>query len=191
MRKLFLIAMLVTSVPFATTQAATADVAKPVKTTKTVKTKCSDSNSATINCANTGQRGKRRAMEMAWPDTRFTVGTKATADCVTDNLTGLMWMRTPETLGVGKLSTALAKAKNINLCGFTDWRLATVREFETLINNGSANRVADLPDAGFSLRPASTSNLNPSQRSTSNVWVITHTKGKTITGYSFWPVRGG
>lgn len=61
----------------------------PGKLPATGQTTCSDMNGGTVDCANTGQDGEYQA-GVAWPNLRFTVGTADAADCVTDNLTGLM-----------------------------------------------------------------------------------------------------
>jgi hypothetical protein len=55
--------------------------------------RCTDGTGATIDCANTGQDGDLKA-GMAWSNPRFTVD--GTGNCITDNLTGLMWVRNPD-----------------------------------------------------------------------------------------------
>lgn len=70
---------------------------------------------------------------IAWPSPRFTVGTGAEADCITDNLTGLMWARNA-TLAVGQSWQGALNyvATNTNsgggLCGHNDWRLPNSKE---------------------------------------------------------------
>lgn len=193
MRNLFLVPLLI--IPFASVQAAPADLPETGQTT------CSDSSGATIDCANTGQDGEYRS-GAAWPNPRFTRGSGTTADCITDNLTGLMWMRAPDSLGVGNWATALSTSNDLSLCGFSDWRLPNVRELESLIHNGVENGVTYLRNEGFSILDAnyywtSTSDPNPGFRSSRNVWVINlltglmHATGNTSTGYTFWPVRAG
>jgi len=57
--------------------------------------------------------------------TRFTPGTGVEADCITDNLTGLMWPRdtnlTPMTW-----DEAIDYAVNLSLCGHNGWSLADI-----------------------------------------------------------------
>ena len=55
---------------------------------QTGQTKCYNSGGTEISCSGTGQDGELQ-MGVDWPDPRFTVS----GDCVTDNLTGLMWAK--------------------------------------------------------------------------------------------------
>ena len=64
--------------------------AESVNLPQTGQTKCYDAEGAEITCAGTGQDGEKQA-GMPWPNPRFTAGTGAEADCMIDNLTGLMW----------------------------------------------------------------------------------------------------
>jgi len=60
---------------------------------------------------------------------------------ITDNITGLMWSKTCDTDGDGdidyddKLSynEAVASAQNVDIGGYTDWRLPTIKEQYSLI----------------------------------------------------------
>jgi YD repeat-containing protein len=86
---------------------------------------------------------------LSWPSPRFAAGTGAEADCITDELTGLMWARSPE--GVQKnWINALGYSNNLNLCGYADWRLPNVNELESLTQAGQANGAAWLNNQGFS-----------------------------------------
>lgn len=73
-----------------------------------------------------------------WPSPRFTVGTGANADCVTDNLTGLVWVKDLNTVNLGNPAPTLADAQtvvaNLHLCGYSNWRLPTVTELRSLVN---------------------------------------------------------
>jgi hypothetical protein len=117
---------------------------------QTGQTKCYDSAGAEINCAGTGQDGELQA-GVEWPEPRFTVS----ADCVTDNLTGLMWAKNWNLPGGFKTwQGALDYVASINygsgLCGHKDWRLPNVNELESLINSGEANTANWLNSQGFS-----------------------------------------
>ena len=82
---------------------------------------------------------------VAWPNPRFTDNGNGT---VTDNLTGLMWMKNANVgndcagadAGTVNWATALASAAACNAgagyAGQTDWRLPNVRELLSLIDYG-------------------------------------------------------
>ena len=59
-----------------------------VQLPQTGQTTCYDTVGDVIPCAGTGQDGEIQA-GVAWPNPRFSVS----GDCVTDNLTGLMWAK--------------------------------------------------------------------------------------------------
>lgn len=103
--------------------------ADTVQLPQTGQTKCYDTNGNEIACAGTGQDGEIRA-GVAWPNPRFTVS----GNCVTDNLTGLMWSRD----GNPSLMTwykALDYTNNLNLCGYSDWHLPNINELYSLLNS--------------------------------------------------------
>src|SRR3990172_7779699 len=81
---------------------------------ETGQTTCYDSGGNVISCTGTGQDGEIRA-GVAWPSPRFFVS----GDCVTDNLTGLMWAKTPDA-STQTWYNALANARDLGLCGYTD-----------------------------------------------------------------------
>ena len=99
-----------------------------------------------------------------WPSTRFTDNGDGT---LTDNLTGLMWVRdmtlmtsrdpgfdTDETADDGKVTwfRALdyaAKLAAENYAGHNDWRMANVREMASLINCTQTFQYDWLADIGF------------------------------------------
>jgi len=87
----------------------------------------------------------------AWPVSRFAVS----GECVTDNLTGLMWSKDGNLPG-GQVTWpgALNYVTNTvnsgtGLCGYTDWRLPNAREMESLLNVGEANSATWLNGQGF------------------------------------------
>lgn len=168
----------------------------------TGQTTCSDINGAAINCANTGQDAEHQA-GVAWPNPRFTVGTGDTADCVTDNLTGLM--RTPNNFNPASVNwgAALTSSNELALCGYSDWRLSNVRELESLLNSGAADGASYLNDQGFSeVQGASywtsTSRAYSGERDPAQLpaWTVSldgsmnHEIQKGLEN-AFWPVRGG
>ena len=95
---------------------------------ETGQTTCYDSGGNVISCTGTGQDGEIMA-GVAWPDPRFTVS----GDCVTDNLTGLMWTKDANLPGdVKTWQQALDYANGLSLCGYTDWRLPNRKELHSL-----------------------------------------------------------
>ena len=52
---------------------------------------------------------------------------------VTDNVTGLMWSRSVDGQKLS-LSEAIQKAKDLNLAGYSDWRVPTIKELYSLID---------------------------------------------------------
>jgi hypothetical protein len=86
---------------------------------------------------------------------RFTVGTGAQANCITDNLTGLMWIKDLNTINNGGLtgwSSALAIITQLNISGeYSDWYLPTVNELQSLVNYGERSPAAwlNLNTQGF------------------------------------------
>lgn len=114
---------------------------------------------------------------VAWPIPRFVSGTGATADCITDNLTGLMWAKNgiigfEATNGGGVIAQpnyanataelnqinwnqALTAVANMNtapikLCGYSDWRLPNKVELKSMVNYGNSNPAGWLNNQGFS-----------------------------------------
>jgi hypothetical protein len=141
MRDIHVILVLAASLlPFAAAQAAPADLPQTGQTT------CYDATGAAIACANTGQDGDRKA-GAAWPNRRFTVD--RTGNCITDKLTGLMWVRNPDAT-TRTWQQALDFANSLGLCGATDWRLPNVNELESLVNLEVANQATFLNGQGFS-----------------------------------------
>jgi len=97
---------------------------------RTGQTKCWDTEGVEIPCAGTGQDGDIQA-GVAWPDPRFTDHGNGT---VTDNLTGLMWMKNANLPNdYMNWQQALNYVAGINTgtypnYGYTDWRLPNRKE---------------------------------------------------------------
>ena len=160
---------------------------------KTGQTLCYDAV-GTIACAGTGQDGDLQTGVTTSP--RFVVGTAAEVDCVTDNLTGLMWVRSPGFTGA-TWANALTYANGLDLCGFTDWRLPNRAELDSLLNYGVANIAAELNASGFSniagwYWSSTTIAGNPTYAGIvgiTNGHVISTAKSNTYP--YIWPVRAG
>lgn len=167
---------------------------------KTGQTICYDPNGtdAEVVCPNTGQDGEYQTGAAA-PDPRFTVD--STGDCVTDNLTGLMWTRNGNLPGGERTwQGALDFSNTLELCGFSDWRLPNRNELRSLINhqdNLTANTLNTLGFNNVSLSGVYWSSTSFSYSGgTTHAWVVTMALGivtpvnKTSSGY-VWPVRAG
>ncbi|HNT35643.1 MAG TPA: DUF1566 domain-containing protein, partial [bacterium] len=65
---------------------------------------------------------------------------------VTDNNTGLIWVKDPSAAGVGGTYTwsdAITACENLVYAGYSDWRLPTVQELSTLVDAGRFNPAID------------------------------------------------
>ena len=106
---------------------------------QTGQTTCYNTAGEIRDCNGTGQDGDIRA-GVAWPDPRFTVS----GDCVTDNLTGLMWVGNADLPGGTRnwqdaLNYVAAINSGSGLCGHNDWRLPNLNEMESLVHAGQPN----------------------------------------------------
>ncbi len=169
--------------------------AAPADLPETGQTKCYDSNNPAneIPCTNTGQDGDLKK-GVAWPSPRFTVD--GTGLCITDNLTGLMWVRTPGST-LRTWANALSDANGLSLCGYNDWRLPNVNELESLINAEQANSATWLNGQGFSNVQAGYYWSSSTYADyTAGAWDVYMYNGnvvaysKTSADY-VWPVRAG
>ncbi len=159
---------------------------------KTGQTKCYDQDGAEISCPGTGKDGELQA-GIVWPDPRFIVE----GECVTDKLTGLMWTRSANHGGRG-WNDAIDYTNNLELCGYTDWRLPNVIELESLVNAGQADNAVWLSSQGFVGLPLGmhwTSTARP--QSSYDIWIIDMWSGMVFessrnmpSGFFVWPVRG-
>jgi len=94
----------------------------------------------------TGDDGDLKA-GVPWPAQRFTSGTGSEIDCITDNLTGLMWAKAG--LASANWESALSTTNASSLCGHDDWRMPNINEFESLVNAGETSTAAWLNNQGF------------------------------------------
>jgi hypothetical protein len=160
----------------------------------------------TIQLHKTGQQTSYRAgddgdleMGVAWPNPRFTVGTGTEYNCVTDNLTGLMWPKNGNLAGGYMLwNAALNYANNLTLCGYSDWRLPNRKELRSLIDY--SNDSPALPDnhpftnvqsAGYGYWSSTTSASNTNRSWNVDMW-SGYLNANSLTNSSYvWPVRAG
>ena len=119
---------------------------------KTGQTICYDQYGMVVDCpGNSGQDGDLQK-GVAWPNPRFTDNLNGT---VTDNLTGLIWLKNANCPGPRTWADAMADVTqlstqgtmNNNDCGDTsnggshqtDWRLPNLRELQSLVHYGMHN----------------------------------------------------
>jgi hypothetical protein len=170
---------------------------------------CYDAAGSVLSsCAGTGQDGEFQA-GTAWPTSRFRMndcGTPAdtTDDAITDNLTGLTWLRQANRFGPRAWSDAVADADGLSLCGYTDWRLPNQRELRSLVNyEPSVAGSAWLELQGFENVQAANSvpcywtstsaTIDPTNSAACGFLfegIFSVFEAKTATHY-VWPVRGG
>ena len=141
---------------------------------------------------------------VAWPNPRFTDNHDGT---VTDNLTGLIWLKNADCFGTRTWNNALSDCNGLSNgdCGLTDssiagdWRLPQLRELISLID--ASNYAPALPlghpftnvyaDVGVSYWTSTTF-----AGDTDNAWYVIMGKGvvaRTLHSNLLyvWPVRGG
>ena len=124
-------------------------LAGTVQLPKTGQTTCYDTNGNVIPCVGTGQDGDIQA-GVGWPNPRFAVS----GDCVTDNLTGLMWAKNANlpngTLNwQGALDYVASLNSGSGICGYHDWRLPNVNELESLVHADQSNSATWLNTQGL------------------------------------------
>ena len=150
-------------------------------------------------------------MGVPWPDPRFADNGDGT---VTDNLTGLIWLKDANCFGLKMWDSALFYCNELadGQCGLTDgsgagdWSLPNKRQLISLIHDGYGNlAVPDTAGTGqwsegnpfINVQPtyywSSTTNANNSL----SAWRVrmdlgdVNSTSKTITPYYVWPVRRG
>ncbi|BAV34088.1 hypothetical protein SCL_1790 [Sulfuricaulis limicola] len=173
--------------------ASTGTIALP----KTGQTTCTDATNAVIACPGTDQDGEQQT-GVAWPNPRFSMD--GTGNCMTDNLTGLMWVRDPDyrmsNFRAQTWQQALDSAASLELCGYSDWRLPNRKELRSLINYGMTGG-AWIASQGFS--NVLTGNYWSSSSvagSATDAWAIILLNGVVLAdvksdGNYVWPVRTG
>ncbi|MBJ6752135.1 Lcl C-terminal domain-containing protein [Geomonas anaerohicana] len=114
-----------------------------VQLPKTGQKTCYDSAGTEIPCAGTRQDGELQ-MGLAPPSPRFTDHNDGT---VTDNLTGLIWLKQANCFGPKLWMDAMSLAKDLHsgTCGLSDnsvagdWRLPNILELESLVDISNIN----------------------------------------------------
>lgn len=147
---------------------------------------------------------------VAWPTPRFTGNSDGT---VTDNLTGLIWLKDADCFGARDWNTALSDCNDLanGLCGLSDgssageWRLPNVKELQSLIDfayddlalsNAAGTGPWTSGDAFTNVWSGNYWSGTSTAVNTNRAWVVGLRNGG-VTGvtkgsyFSVWPVRGG
>lgn len=169
---------------------------------QTGQTGCWDSNGNPINCAGTGQDGDKLS-GTALPVPRFNDNGNGT---ITDNLTGLVWLKNAGCFAINPWATALGNANNLSSgeCGLSDgsragdWRLPNRKEMLSLINRQQSDNSAWLNSSGFTaVQPGTYWTSTTYAGDGSRTWSV----GMSASSVNFshktqdicytWPVRDG
>ncbi len=110
---------------------------------RTGQTVCSDGSGNVITCAGSGQDGEKLAGN-PWPQPRFSDNLDGS---VTDNLTGLVWLRNANCFGSLTWNNALTAAAGLasGACGLADgskagdWRMPNMNELRSVIDRSRNN----------------------------------------------------
>lgn len=177
--------------------------ASTVDLPKTGQKTCYDSSGNVINCKGTGQDGEIQA-GIQWPKPRFVDNGDGT---VTDNLTGLMWLKDAGCLGSRNWQGALDAVADFNTnpgncscmdytANYTDWILPNIVEIESLFNAEESLPVAWLNSQGFTYVQSSYWSATTFVSDTGSAWYVgmyslfVHFSNKSNEFY-VWPVRAG
>jgi hypothetical protein len=138
---------------------------------------------------------------VAWPIPRFTDNNNGT---VTDNLTGLIWLKDANCFGTRAWSDALSDCNGLasGQCGLTDgstegdWRLPNVKELQSLIDYGEYWPALPSGDPFTNVQSSNYWSSTTFAPSTDNAWLVVMFHGGLIisnksSSFYVWPVRGG
>lgn len=142
---------------------------------------------------------------VAWPSPRFADNGDGT---ITDNLTGLMWLKDADCLGFQSWRfSAFREIDSLNYdpgtcncqdytASYNDWRMANVNELESLVHAGQHNTASWLTGQGFVNVQAlyywssTTFAHNLSYARAVNMWVGYVDRQDKTGAQSIWAVRG-
>jgi hypothetical protein len=141
---------------------------------------------------------------VSWPDPRFSVGTGSKSDCVTDNLTGLMWAKDADLFGKVTWQDALTDANGLSLCGYDDWRLPNRKELFSLLDYSNTPALPDdhpfeniAAESTYVYWTSTTVYSSLSTENAKNAYLMEINEAyitaarKTLANFKVWPVRGG
>jgi hypothetical protein len=167
---------------------------------RTGQTSCYDTAGAVIVCTGTGQDGNK-LKGAAWPVPRLIDNADGT---VTDNLTGLIWLKNANCFNTQIWTAALTSANSLasGACGLSDlstagqWRLPNIVELESLID--AERSLPSLPTGHPFTSVQNNFYWSSSSYSggASSAWYVNMSGGGVVTGsktgvYYVWPVKAG
>jgi len=170
---------------------------------QTGQTKCYDPSGNTPNeipCAGTGQDGDKQ-MGATWPNPRFTDNGNGT---VTDNLTGLIWLKNATCFGTKVWADALTAANTLasGACNLSDgsqagqWRLPNIKEMQSLIDRGRTQPGLPAGHPFTGVQPGNYWSSSTYVYYSSYAWYLSIGSGGKYSVnksnlHNVWPVRGG
>jgi len=188
--------------------------AATVQLPQTGQTKCYNTAGTEITCASTGQDGDIKA-GTAWPSPRFTDNSNGT---ITDNLTGLIWLKDAGcfatvggiTKGTDAATSDLtwtnaliwSNSLTSGSCGLTDgspvgdWRLPNINELESLVDLQNANPAIPAGHPFINVQANGYWSSSSYADFTGYAWLVKMVYGYVDvgnkgSGYYVWPVRAG
>jgi hypothetical protein len=174
--------------------------APPAPVPQTGQTACYNTSGTVISCAGTGQDGESKT-GVAWPNPRFTDNANGT---VTDNLTGLIWLKNANCFGTKIWNDALAAANSLatGSCGLTDgskasdWHLPTIRELRGLVYVSRSYPALTSGHPFTAVQAHDYWSSSTGANDTDGAWTVDMGSGFVDgygkgSGYYVWPVRSG
>ncbi len=138
---------------------------------------------------------------VAWPNPRFTDNGTGT---VSDNLTGLIWLKNANCFGAQVWPTALSDANALasGACGLSDgsaagdWRLPDVNELDSLIDASQFNPALPAGNPFTNVQSLNYWSSTTYALDTRYAWDVNMdggyvSNGRKIDSFYVWPVRGG
>ncbi len=116
---------------------------------------------------------------------------------ITDNNTGLIWVKDPSAAGVGGTytwSSAISACENLVYAGYSDWRLPNRNELQSLVDY---SRYGPAIDPMFVCQSSRYWSSSVSASYSDDAWYVYFSNGSVDWGYKYdgyyyvRPVRGG
>lgn len=173
--------------------------AATVQLPQTGQTQCYDAAGTVVSCDATGQDGQL-LKGVPWPAPRFTEANGT----VTDNVTGLVWLKNANCFGLQSWNAALTAvgALRSGQCGLADdsaagaWRLPNVLELESLVDLGQVGPCLPVGHLFSDAEPANYWSSTTHAHFPANAWAVSIDDGSVrgdvkTSGFFVWPVRSG